>query len=126
MTASAKSLYIAGPMSRLPEWNFPAFRKAAEQLRAAGFEVVSPVEMDEEQYPTLDTEGMSGTEDLEALVGFDRGAVLANDLRIICTGVDGVALLPNWSMSTGAKAEWAACHAMGKPARELADWLADA
>lgn len=37
--------YIAGPMTGLPELNFPAFERMAKTLRDMGFEVVSPHEV---------------------------------------------------------------------------------
>jgi uncharacterized protein DUF4406 len=37
-------IYISGRMSGLPEFNFPAFHKAAADWRAAGWEVVNPAE----------------------------------------------------------------------------------
>ena len=40
-----KRIYIAGPMTGLPELNFPAFHAEAEKLRAQGFEVVNPAEV---------------------------------------------------------------------------------
>ena len=43
-------LYIAGPMTGYPEWNFPAFREAARELRMRDFEMVSPAEMDEQDF----------------------------------------------------------------------------
>jgi len=36
------TIYIAGPMSGLPEFNYPAFFAAAEQLTAAGYDVLNP------------------------------------------------------------------------------------
>lgn len=39
-----KRIYIAGPMSGLPDFNYPAFNLAAERLRALGFEVEKPAE----------------------------------------------------------------------------------
>ncbi len=38
-------IYIAGPMTGLPELNFPAFHAAAAELRAAGHEPVNPAEI---------------------------------------------------------------------------------
>lgn len=37
-------LYIAGPMSGLPDSNYPAFNAAAAVLRAAGHTVLNPAE----------------------------------------------------------------------------------
>ena len=37
-----KRIYVAGPMSGLPAFNFPAFHEAAADLRACGFDVVNP------------------------------------------------------------------------------------
>jgi len=41
---AAKRIYISGPMTGLPEHNFPAFHAAAERLRKAGWEVNNPAE----------------------------------------------------------------------------------
>lgn len=38
------TLYIAGPMTGLPQLNYPAFHKAARQLRASGYTVLNPAE----------------------------------------------------------------------------------
>jgi hypothetical protein len=37
-------IYIAGPMTGLPDWNYPAFHAAARAWRAYGWEVVNPAE----------------------------------------------------------------------------------
>jgi len=38
-------IYIAGPMTGLPDLNFPAFHAEAVKLRAAGHEVSNPAEI---------------------------------------------------------------------------------
>ena len=39
--------YISGPMTGLPDLNFPAFHEAAAYLRAKGFDVINPAEHDQ-------------------------------------------------------------------------------
>ena len=39
-----KRIYIAGPMSGLPDLNYPAFHAKAAELRALGFHVENPAE----------------------------------------------------------------------------------
>lgn len=44
-----KKLYIAGPMSGIPEFNFPAFYEAEEFWTECGYEVFNPAKKEEEQ-----------------------------------------------------------------------------
>lgn len=37
--------YISGPMTGLPDYNYPAFQAAADRLRKLGLKVVSPHEI---------------------------------------------------------------------------------
>lgn len=39
------AVYVSGPMTGLPDLNFPAFHAEASRLRAAGFRVVNPAEI---------------------------------------------------------------------------------
>lgn len=39
------TIYISGPMTGLPGYNYPAFDDAAAKLRAAGYDVVNPAEL---------------------------------------------------------------------------------
>lgn len=85
----ARWIYIAGPMTGLPDLNFPAFHRAASVLRAAGHVVKNPAEI----CPNPTTEWQACMfRDLEAL---DR--------------CDGVLMLEGWEMSPGAQIErlWA-------------------
>ena len=38
-------LYLSGPMDGYPEKNFPAFHAEATRLRALGYEILSPAEL---------------------------------------------------------------------------------
>ena len=44
MTQALKRIYLAGPMSGLPDFNYPAFHAAAAVLRAQGHYVENPAE----------------------------------------------------------------------------------
>lgn len=103
-----KSIYIAGPMTGLPEFNFPAFREAAQKYRDLGFAVISPAELDEQA--DFDPAGMTGNEDL-TLHGFSLRNILARDLELVST-VDGLILLKGWEKSKGARAELALAAAL--------------
>jgi hypothetical protein len=42
---SVKKIYLSGPMTGLPDLNFPAFNAAASALRAKGLNVINPAEI---------------------------------------------------------------------------------
>ena len=113
---SRMKVYLAGKMRGLPSFGAEEFRKAARVLRERGFQVVSPLEMDEEAGISVD--GLTGFEDLTDQ-GFDIRSTLANDLQVILLDVDAVVLLPGWRDSQGAIAEYAAAQAAGVPTWEL-------
>ena len=109
-------VYTAGKMRGLPSFGAEEFRKAASALRERGFEVVSPLEMDEDAGIYVD--GLTGFEDLEDQ-GFDIRGTLANALRVVLLDVDAVVLLPGWWNSLGAIAEYATAQAAGVATWEL-------
>ena len=91
-------IYIAGPMQGKPLYNFPLFDAAAKQFADFGYDVVSPAELDRR-------------------AGFDpaKGDVVTpefleqarkRDLEALLT-CDGIAMLPGWEESKGARAEHA-------------------
>lgn len=92
-------VYLAGPMTGIPEFNFPAFDTAAADLRSGCFEVISPAELDRES--GFDEEGMTGNEPLsdEMVHRFAH-----QDLNALLS-VEGVVVLPGWEQSTGARNE---------------------
>lgn len=102
-------IYIAGPMSGYPEFNFPAFNKAESILKCA-YEVFNPAKKDLEQ--DLDKEAYAqGDKDLAQKTGFDfREAYLWDVARVIES--NAIYMLPGWQYSPGASGEHAVAVAM--------------
>jgi hypothetical protein len=88
-----KRVYISGPMTGLPELNFPAFHAEAQRLRGIGLEVVNPAELN--QNPAATWNDCMRT-DLKALLDCDT-----------------LALLPGWQKSSGAHLEMHVAHRVG-------------
>jgi hypothetical protein len=106
-------------MRGIPEFNFPAFHKAAGWLRQQGHEVFNPAERDEKahgkgvnQSPTGDLKDIEHT-------GFNLREALYADMTYICLTADGIALLPGWETSKGATAERATAVALGLEVIEI-------
>lgn len=100
-------VYLAGPMTGIPQMNFPAFDAAAKDLRARGYEVVSPAELDS---PVSRAAALAATDgDLSSYsreTGETWGDLLARDVKIIADeGVEGIVVLPGWEKSRGARLE---------------------
>ena len=98
-------IYLAGPMRGIPEFNFPAFGKWAQYLRAQGWEVFSPAEKGCEKE-------VGDNPDLQNEMWFRR-KVFALDTDYICNHADAIALMPDWHISLGARAEYALAKAIG-------------
>jgi hypothetical protein len=99
-------------MRSIPEFNFPAFDRAARHLEEFGHEVFNPADRDRSVGFT--TKGMTGDENL-AEHGFDLREALAADTEWISLHAEAIALLPGWEKSTGAAAEVALARALGLP-----------
>ncbi len=95
-------LYVSGPMTGYPECNYPAFNEAARRLRAEGFVVDNPAEVGAE--------------------GGKYADLLRKDIRLLLD-CDGVALLPGWSESRGAKTEVHVAETLGLEIKPLEAWL---
>lgn len=84
-------IYLSGPMSGIQDNNFPAFHDWAARLRAQGYEVVSPAEIQE-----------AGTWEL----------CLRADMREMLE-CEAIALMPGWENSKGANLELHVAHRVG-------------
>lgn len=108
-------IYVAGPMSGIPNFNFPMFNRVAEELRSQGHEVFNPAERDNERHGVdigADNETGSQQEAVEKH-GFSLRDALADDTAYICKEATAIMMLPGWENSKGARAEHALALALG-------------
>ena len=117
------TLYLAGPMTGIPQFNFPAFASAAHALRAVGFQVVSPHEQDDPAVAAAAWESPTG--DPADLPATGKGA---DPLETAIENVknvhecDGVALLPDWQRSAGTRHEIETAHRFRLPVAPIGLW----
>jgi hypothetical protein len=100
-------VYIAGPMTGLPQFNVPLFDHVARQLRSQGYEVVSPAELDSPEMRAAALKSKDGAPaPVEHATGETWGDVLARDVKVLSDhGIEGIVLLPGWYKSRGATLE---------------------
>jgi len=99
-----KRIYISGPMTGLPDLNFPAFHAEADRLRAIGFEVVNPADLNQ-----------------DPKAGWSE--CMRADIKALCD-CDTLALLDGWQKSAGAHLEMHIAHRIGMEiviAKEIAE-----
>lgn len=85
-------VYIAGPMTGIEDYNFPAFFNAERRLKAAGYTVLNPAR---------------NPEGLEYHHYMDIAMAMIRSSEAVC-------VLPGWEKSKGARAEVAYAEALGK------------
>lgn len=93
-------IYVAGPMTGLPAFNYPAFHAASARLRGLGYHVESPAE--------------NPTPACGTWQGYMRMAIAQ---LVTC---DTIALLPGWEHSRGARIEHRLATELG-----LSVWVLD-
>lgn len=105
----ANRIYLAGPMSGIPEFNFPAFNRAAYILQREGWEVFNPADKEGE---TLSEESKIDGDPIKAQKGgFNFRQVYAWDISKVIEA-DAIYMLPGWEASPGARGEHAVAVAM--------------
>ena len=95
-------LYISGPMTGVPQYNFPAFDAAASHARAQGYEVINPAEEDGQDIREDCMDSPTGKEE----IGQTWGEALSRDVKTLSDGnIEGILLLRNWGESWGSMLE---------------------
>lgn len=96
-------LYVAGPMTGLPELNFPEFERVATALRAQGYEVISPHE-----------------------VCPDKSMAWCDAMKrdiVVLLDCDGLVRLEGWEKSKGASLEHYIAAELGLTIYDVAELL---
>lgn len=103
--------YIAGPMTGIPYFNFPAFYEAEQLLAECGWVVHNPARIDEDhgEHPKPD-----GVPD------HPRKYYMQRDLPLVCAS-DAIFVLPGWHRSAGAKLEVDVALRLDIPVYKLLD-----
>ncbi|MCL6562572.1 MAG: DUF4406 domain-containing protein [Firmicutes bacterium] len=102
--APGARVYIAGPMSGLPGYHYPAFDAAAMALARAGHRPVNPA-------------------DTGLRPGWERADYLRHSLGRLLREADGIACLPGWRRSRRARLEVRCARELGLPVAPLSAWL---
>lgn len=85
-------IYIAGPMTGIKDYNYPAFNAEAEQLRGYGHTVINPAEINNADIPWHEC--------------------IRKDIALLVT-CNALQLLPGWHESKGAKLEFNIAEHLG-------------
>ena len=88
-----KTTYISGPMTGLPDLNFPAFHAAEKKLADMGYDVRNPADVGE-------------------VPGKSWEWYMRQDLRMLCD-CDAIYMLRGWQNSRGAHLELHIAHRLG-------------
>jgi hypothetical protein len=97
------TVYLAGPMTGYPRWNFDAFDRYRDFLKSKGWMVISPADLDREIGFDPDTPHVDAD--------FQRAA-LVRDAEALHR-CDAIALMPGWERSKGVAFELAAARFLG-------------
>lgn len=102
-------LYIAGPMTGLPQFNYPAFNRAEVALKAVGFDTLNPT--------------LGWAEPVDDGTTWDE--YMRRGIGLLLEA-DGVALLPGWTKSKGATVEHDLARSLGMPVEDIGQWIGGA
>jgi hypothetical protein len=110
-------IYLAGPMTGIPQFNFPAFDKAEADLLARGYDVVPPFDLHDPQIRPLCLASKDGA--VDSVPHTTWGYALARDVEIIADeGIEAIVCMKGWERSRGARLETYVARLLGLPIYE--------
>lgn len=104
--------YLGGPMSGIAQFNFPRFEVAGSNLRRAGYNIVSPAELDE---PEVFEQAINSPDGDAAALSRSHEELLSRDLIVVSLPTClGMICLEGWEHSLGAAGESWVVSFLGK------------
>lgn len=112
-----KKVYLCGPMTNIPKFNFPAFDRVAHRLRKRGYEVITPSELDNQETRAAALASPDGSPGSGTANGETWGDFLSRDVKLLADepGLEAIVLMPpavntqgeivTWLDSRGARLE---------------------
>lgn len=109
-------IYISGPVTGKPNGNYEAFCDAAYSLRAVRYDATIPHHFVEDE----------ATHETAMLLCINELTDYRWKGEVSRPWYDGVALLPGWEQSEGARLERAVAEACGIPCKTVGEWIEEA
>jgi len=119
-TRESRCLYLSGPMSGLPENNYPAFHAAAASLRRAGYRVVNPAELHPHGWCRRIMAHVFSALMRRAHPRPSWSEYMRADLAALLR-CDAIVMLPGWEASKGARCEVSIASELGMARWSLAE-----
>lgn len=91
------NIYLAGPMTGYPDYNYQAFAEYAEMWREEGHNIINPAE------------NFGGIQTLP------RRRYIVEAIELLAHNTKAIALMPGWELSEGARMEVSIAHTLGLP-----------
>lgn len=121
-----RKVYIAGPMSGLPAFNYPAFFSLAKELRKVvvdptlapedrHLKVISPAEFPDPHLDAILASPDGDPATLAPLTGLTWGDYVARAVKVVADepDLDAVLTLDGWEYSRGSRLETFIAHVRG-------------
>ena len=99
--------YLCGPMTYIPQFNFPEFDREAKRLRKTGdWIIISPAKLDDPETRRAALASPDGAPGSGATRNETWGDFLARDIKLIADGgIEAILTLPKWWRSEGGRLE---------------------
>jgi hypothetical protein len=98
--------YLGGPMTGIPQFNFPRFHEVGDILRDNGYNIISPAEIDDPETAAAALASPDGAPGSGSANGESYEDFLGRDLIVVSLPTCvGMICLEGWQNSRGATAE---------------------